>query len=87
MPDVPKDFSTSVQHFQVCVGVNHFKLEQRLESQTNAERRSSKFLMIEVQDSVEFHQTSIKDRLHKKLGESRPLLATSPRRRYLKLIR
>ena len=47
----------------------------------------SKFLMIEVWDSVESHQASVKNIAPEKLGEIRPLLATSPRGNYFKLIR
>jgi quinol monooxygenase YgiN len=38
----------------------------------------SKFIMIEVWDSVESHQMSVKNIPPEKLGEIRPLLATSP---------
>lgn len=38
----------------------------------------SKFIMIEIWDSVESHQTSVKNIPPEKLGEIRPLLATSP---------
>jgi len=47
----------------------------------------SKFLMIEVWDSVESHQASVKNIPPEKLGEIRPLLATSPSGSYFKLIR
>ena len=46
----------------------------------------SKFLMIEVWDSVESHQASVKNIPPEKLGEIRPLLATSPSGSYFKLI-
>jgi quinol monooxygenase YgiN len=46
----------------------------------------SKFMMIEVWDSVESHQASVKDIPPEKLGEIRPLLATSPSGSYFKLI-
>ena len=46
----------------------------------------SKFLMIEVWDSVESHQASVKSIPPEKLGEIRPLLATSPSGSYFKLI-
>jgi quinol monooxygenase YgiN len=46
----------------------------------------SKFIMIEVWDSVESHQASVKNIPPKKLGEIRPLLATSPSGSYFRLI-
>jgi quinol monooxygenase YgiN len=46
----------------------------------------SRFLMIEVWDSVESHQASVKNIPPEKLGEIRPLLATSPSGRYFKLV-
>lgn len=47
----------------------------------------SKFIMIEVWDSVESHQASVKNIPPEKLGEIRPLLATSPSGSYFRLIR
>ena len=47
----------------------------------------SKFMMIEVWDRVESHQASVKNIPPEKLGELRPLLATSPSGRYFTLIR
>ena len=47
----------------------------------------SKFMMIEVWDSIESHQASVKNIPPEKLGEIRPLLATSPRGSYFNLIR
>jgi quinol monooxygenase YgiN len=47
----------------------------------------SKFMMIEVWDSVESHQASVKNIPAEKLGEIRPLLATSPGGRYFKQIK
>ena len=47
----------------------------------------SKFLMIEVWDSVDSHQASVKNIPPEKLGEIQPLLATSPSGSYFKLIR
>ena len=47
----------------------------------------SRFMMIEVWDSVESHQASVKNIPAEKLGEIRPLLATSPSGSYFKLIR
>jgi heme oxygenase (mycobilin-producing) len=38
----------------------------------------AKFTMIEVWDSIESHQASVKDIPPEKLAESRPLLASSP---------
>ena len=38
----------------------------------------SKFLMIEMWDSIESHQSSVKNIPQEKLSEIRPLLATSP---------
>jgi quinol monooxygenase YgiN len=46
----------------------------------------SKFMMIEVWDNVESHQASVKNIPPEKLGEIRPLLATSPSGIYFKLI-
>jgi quinol monooxygenase YgiN len=46
----------------------------------------SKFLMIEVWDSVESHQASVQSIPQEKLGEIRPLLATSPSGRYFKSV-
>ena len=46
----------------------------------------SKFVMIEVWDSVESHQASVKNIPPEKLGEIRPLLATSPSGSYYKLV-
>jgi quinol monooxygenase YgiN len=51
-----------------------------------SEADSSKFMMIEVWDSVESHQASVKNIPAEKLGEIRPLLATSPSGSYFKLI-
>ena len=47
----------------------------------------SKFMMIEVWDSIESHQASVKNIPAEKLGEIRPLLATSPSGSYFKLIK
>ena len=47
----------------------------------------SKFMMIEVWDSVESHQASVKNIPPEKLGEIRPLLATSPSGSYFKVVR
>jgi quinol monooxygenase YgiN len=47
----------------------------------------SRFLMIEVWDSVESHQASVQNIPSEKLGEIGPLLATSPSGSYFKLIR
>jgi len=52
-----------------------------------SEEEPSKFMMIEVWDSVESHQASVKNIPPEKLGEIRPLLATSPSGNYFKLIR
>lgn len=46
----------------------------------------SKFMMIEVWDSIESHQASVKNIPPEKLGEIRPLLATSPSGSYFRLI-
>lgn len=46
----------------------------------------SKFMMIEVWDRVESHQESVKNISAEKLGEIRPLLATSPSGRYYDLV-
>ena len=47
----------------------------------------SKFMMIEVWDNVQSHQASVENIPTEKLGEIRPLLATSPSGSYYKLIR
>jgi quinol monooxygenase YgiN len=47
----------------------------------------SKFMMIEVWDSVESHQASVKNIPPEKLSEIRPLLAGSPSGSYYGLIR
>jgi quinol monooxygenase YgiN len=47
----------------------------------------SRFMMIEVWDSVESHQASVKNIPPEKLGEIRLLLATSPRGSYFELIK
>ena len=46
----------------------------------------SKFIMIEVWDSIESHQASVKNIPAEKLGEIRPLLATSPSGGYFRLV-
>ena len=46
----------------------------------------SKFMMIEVWDSVELHRASVKNIPAEKLGEIRPLLATSPSGSYYVLV-
>jgi quinol monooxygenase YgiN len=46
----------------------------------------SKFMMIEVWDSVESHQASVKNIPPEKLSEIRPLLAESPSGNYYNLI-
>lgn len=46
----------------------------------------SKFIMIEVWDSVESHQVSVKNIPPEKLGEIRPLLAVSPSGSYFNLV-
>ena len=48
---------------------------------------TSRFIMIEVWDSVESHQASVKNIPAEKLGEIRPLLATSPSGSYFKPVR
>ena len=47
----------------------------------------SRFMMIEVWDSVESHQASVKNIPPEKLGEIQPLLASSPSGSYYRLIR
>jgi quinol monooxygenase YgiN len=47
----------------------------------------SRFLMIEIWDRVESHQASVRNIPPEKLGEIRPLLATSPSGSYFRLIR
>ena len=51
-----------------------------------SEADASKFMMIEVWDSVESHRASVKNIPAEKLGEIRPLLASSPSGSYFKLI-
>lgn len=46
----------------------------------------SRFMMIEVWDSIESHQASVKNIPQEKLGELQPLLAGSPSGSYFKLI-
>lgn len=46
----------------------------------------SKFIMIEIWDSLESHQASVKNIPSEKLGEIRPLLASSPSGSYYHLI-
>lgn len=51
-----------------------------------SEEDPSKFMVIEVWDSVESHQASVKNIPPEKLGEIQPLLATSPSGSYFRLI-
>lgn len=46
----------------------------------------TKFIVIEVWDSIESHQASVKNIPPEKLDEIKPLLATSPSGSYFKLI-
>jgi quinol monooxygenase YgiN len=46
----------------------------------------SKFIMIEVWESIESHQASVRNIPAEKLGEIRPLLATSPSGSYFRLV-
>jgi quinol monooxygenase YgiN len=46
----------------------------------------SKFMMIEVWDSVESHQASVKNIPPEKLGELQPLLASPPSGKYYRLV-
>lgn len=46
----------------------------------------SKFMIIEVWDSIESHLASVKNIPPEKLGEIRPLLATSPSGSYFNLV-
>jgi quinol monooxygenase YgiN len=46
----------------------------------------SKFMMLEVWDSVGSHQASVRNIPSEKLGEIRPLLATSPSGSYYRLV-
>jgi quinol monooxygenase YgiN len=46
----------------------------------------SRFLMIEVWDSVESHQASVKNIPTERLSEMRPLLATSPSGSYFSAV-
>jgi quinol monooxygenase YgiN len=48
---------------------------------------ATKFMMIEVWDSVESHQASVRNISPEKLGEIRLLLATSPSGSYFNLIK
>jgi quinol monooxygenase YgiN len=47
---------------------------------------SSKFMMIEVWESIEAHQASVRNIPPEKLGKIRPLLGTSPSGSYFRLI-
>jgi quinol monooxygenase YgiN len=47
----------------------------------------SKFIVVEVWDSVESHQASVRNIPAEKLDEIRPLLATSPSGSYFRWIR
>ena len=47
----------------------------------------SKFIIVEVWDSVESHQASVRNIPAEKLDEIRPLLAASPSGSYFRLIR
>lgn len=51
-----------------------------------SEEDPSKFMVIEVWDSVESHQVSVKNIPPEKLGEIQPLLAASPSGSYFRLI-
>jgi quinol monooxygenase YgiN len=51
-----------------------------------SEADPSKFMMIEVWDSVDSHQASVRNIPPEKLGEIKPLLATSPSGSYFKRI-
>jgi heme oxygenase (mycobilin-producing) len=51
-----------------------------------SEEDPSKFLIIEVWANVEAHQASVRNIPPEKLGEIRPLLATSPSGSYFKLV-
>ena len=51
-----------------------------------SEEDLSKFMMVEMWDSIESHQASVKNIPAEKLGEIRPLLATSPSGSYFRLI-
>ncbi len=51
------------------------------------ENDPTKFIMIEVWDSPESHQASVKNIPPQKLGEIQPLLATSPSGNYYRMIR
>ncbi|HSL43649.1 MAG TPA: antibiotic biosynthesis monooxygenase family protein [Anaerolineales bacterium] len=46
----------------------------------------SRFIIIEIWDSVESHQASVKNIPAEKLGEIRPLLADSPSGSYFRLL-
>lgn len=52
-----------------------------------SQEEPSKFLMIEIWDSVASHQASVKNIPPEKLGEMRPLLASSPSGSYFRLIK
>ena len=51
-----------------------------------SETDPAKFIMIELWDRVESHQASVKNIPPEKLGEIRPLLASSPSGSYFRLI-
>ena len=76
-----RDFLISIlPGIQSSAGCEAVHLYQR-------EADPSKFLVIEVWDSVESHQASVGNIPAEKLGEIRPLLATSPSGSYYRLIR
>ena len=76
-----REFLTSImpgiKSSEGCVSVQLYQ---------NADDRS-KFMMIEVWDSVESHLASVKNIPPEKLGEIRPLLAASPSGSYYRLIK
>lgn len=75
-----RDFLTSIM--QIIKSSDGCESVQLYQSQDNP----SEFIMIEVWDNIESHQSSVKNIPPEKLGEIRPLLATSPSGSYFRLI-
>jgi quinol monooxygenase YgiN len=79
--DELKDFQLSIMTgIKSSEGCDSVQLYQSQED-------PSRFMMIEVWDSVESHQASVKNIPPEKLGEIQPLLASSPSGSYYRLIR
>ena len=83
-----KSLSTELRVFLISImpGIRSSEGCESVQLYQNADD-PTRFMMIEVWDSVESHQASVKNIPPEKLGEIRPLLATSPSGSYFKLIR